>query len=1316
MSGQPDQPSNEIVVVPDEQRARQAMASLGGHLFQATRAATEWAQLTAERILLIEVAEDYAVLAQGALTMTQTKQEFSGSVTLRSDGVRKSLAGLVAFQAANPGVRVNLVYLTTAQPGVEAKSSLPEGAGGIAFWRDVARGADVAPLRQLLLETQHDDAVLKLVREAGDEVLRSQVVQSVTWLTSSPGLEHATAVLESKLRSLGVERTGYAADGERALPLIIHRILRTAVAEDRRLTRDDFEQEWARATTVPVSVTMLRTLAGAGAAGHLALSPEPPPPTLSSRTAPRRVLVDDLRTELRTSDVLWLHGSSGLGKSQLSRLVEARDNTRWEFVSLGCDAAEQAVRMRNAIGRIARDDFAGIIIDDLSVPAPEDLRRWLAAASLGISALPSARMIVTSEREPLPQIRQAFEPLRLRVRDAPYLETDDVRDIVTAAGGDAETWATLIHVTCGGGHPLLVDARVAGLASKNWPAGERLQGLGVGNGPSEVEDVRREVSLRLLDELSADAHLLLLRLSGLIGVFDRKLVDAIAAIEPAIQRAGALLEYLVGPWIELTRTDRYRLSPLLHASAASLSDDERRKVQTAAIDNLIKRNPFPAELLSSLIFYTMSARHLGGFMFITRAIIGTSQREKLAPMLFPLVYMKSDENGMLVPENPGLSAMLRTAQVIAAASIDPPNMVGSIVSEGIAEANNLPGKLRGANKFTTLMAALGSESADLAPKTWMPMLVMFHNLWVAGDFPAEMTELLAATDLGGVTPDQMFFAVRSNKIDTVADLEELFDELEPIDADWRRSLLSASATLFDGPPLFVQSAWSRESGKTLDAANAALVYERLAERAEAWGETDIAIECIRSRAVMLDEYLERHEDALTVLTEAETKFGNSERLVRSKATVFATMGRHEEELALLSTLGPAYSAGDQLERLMMLRTSAISAGKLGRFAQSAGLFHQAYEAATTEHPNVLGASVRPGLLADAAAMQVRDGGLKDALSSLVLATRVADADETGDPSLAFARAAITQVTQWAAAEFEQKSFPQDPSADPGICSTLRPKFDPAELPSHKPTQEWYLLARLETIINVDVGAEQQLIEREGRDGVQLSLAVGVSAAQVQAYIARMDEDGLLALLPRYAWLSGRLMAARVKDDVASADEQIAPDGWDEPAAGAARGAVSGLLGMMLAQGRTADAAIASAKARAVSPALAFSLEAKEIDQNDDGDIFDAGLAALTLVLSENFLNAEQLLRASVKIFIWLKHVGASELSAVINGFLCKRWLDLCENHRAILSNPRIAVPAIEAAAEHEPGIVGLARLIEAGRLASSLRLAPNLAEMIRTTT
>lgn len=1310
-------PSQKPLQIPSDQLARQAAESLGGHIFQATRAATEWCSLPEGAHLLVEVAEDYAVLVRDALNMTQTKHEFSASVTLRSEGVRKSLSSLIAFQDANPDLKVSLVYLTTAQPGREVNSGVPGGTAGLRYWLEAARGADLRPLRQLLLDTQHDKRVLEFVQQAEDDVLLDRLIQRVSWLTGSPALPAAQEVLRAKLRALGVERTGYADDGDRALPFILNRLLHTAIAEDRILTRHDFEEEWQRATTIGMSFSMVRQFAALGGASDgVPFTPEPPPPAPSARTALRRELVDDLRGDLRSSDVLWLHGSSGLGKTQLARLICSIEDDRWEFVSLGdCAPDQQEARVKAAIAKIDRQEFAGLVLDDLPVPTKEGLRRWIAAASLELASVPNARVIVTSEREPLPAIRMAFEPLRIVVRNAPYLERQDVDHIVAAAGGLADDWAPLIHLSCGGGHPLLVDARVAGLASRDWPEGERLNGLGLTEGAIEIDDIRREVSLRLLDELSPDAHQLLLRLSGLVGNFDRRLVDAVAAIDPAIPRAGALLDYLIGPWIEQKYTDRYCLSPLLAASATSLSAVERERVLTASIMDLIKRRPFPGDFLSALIVYSMILRHAGGFMFVAQAVLGTDKRSKLTSQLLPLVYMKSGKGGLLFPESSSVSAMLRLAQVVAAVNDDPPRMVEKVVAEALTEAATLPEPLRGANTYMTLMAVLGSESADLRPSVWMPMLVRYRDHLIAGDFPREMTELMEDVDLGGLTPDRIFFVVRSNKVDTVADLEELFKELDGINPVWRQELLSGATQLLKGPPLFVQKGWSGETvPMTLDPAAAEAAYARMADQAIGWRADEVAVECVRSRVVMVDEYLNRHEDALAILDDADAQFGRNEPLIRSRATVLASMGRHAEELELLSSLSPEYSEDEPLERMMMLRTAAISAARLGRFARSAELFHQAYDLASAENPEVLAASVRPGLLADAAVMEIRDGRPADAVLDLLQALDEVTDRRVSDDTSTFALSAITHVTQWAASAIEGGEFPEDPSANPGICSTLRPTFDPGQVEPRKPNQELYLLARLESIVGVDVGAERRLLDRERVDGVQLKLAVGVAATQMERSIGKGDGEAVLNLLPRYAWLSGLLFRAGGDDAAHAVSEMIDPVLWCEAEQLCARAAVSGVVGTLFADDRPEDAVRAAERARQLSPYLDVLIPEAAGDHEGQSDLFQTGICALRLLRSESELNAEKLLRASVELFIWLRHVGSSALSEKAHAIISTRWLNLARERRALLSNPKLAAPAIEAAASSETGIGGIARIIEAGQLGSSLGLPPYIVGMLQS--
>jgi hypothetical protein len=1312
-----------MIQVPDDQKARQAVASLGGHLYQAVRAASAWTQLKPGEKLLLEVAEDYATLSGDILTMTQAKHEV-GTVTLRNPGVRKALAGLIAFQNTNPGTRIRLVYLTTAAATREADSPLPDGESGIGSWQRAARGEDVEPLRQLLLETQTDPDLLQLVRGTDAETLRERLVEPVHWLTQSDGLAAATSGLEARLRELALARSGYADDGSRALQFLVYDILRYSVAIDRVLTVEDFERVWEHSTSVAISATLARQIMAQTASGQdnaVLFAQSPPLPPLSPRLAPRAKLVDSYLASLERADVLWLHGSARLGKSQLARLIAARGITRWTFVSLKDRTdAERCTALRDAIARIGNDDFGGLILDDLPVPASETLRHWIAVATLETGATSRGRIIVTSERAPLPQIRNAFTPLSIVTHEAAYLLLEDVADIVTASGGSADAWAGAIFLTCGSGHPLLVDARVAGLATRNWPADDRLAGLGFGTIPSEVAEAREEISLALLGELSADAHLLLLRLGGVFGPFDRDMVDAVAAISPPIARAGTLFTMLVGPWIELVAKDRFKLSALLTQAASDLSATDRAAIHDAIVGTLIKRNPFPADLLSPLLFHAMVSRSLNGFMFIVHAVMN-SDRRALAPSLLPLTFMKSGENGRLVPESEGVSIMLRQVQLIVAVNL-PDIGHASLLREALAENSQIQGILRDVNLYMIATTVLSAEGLELGADQWMPLLVRYKELRDGGSLPPELDDVLERTDLGGLTTDQFFFMMRSNQTKTIAALKILFDALDTIDPAWRAQLLKAGPTLLKGPPLFVQMAWSSEAHeKTLDADVGQAVYAALAAQAVGWGEREIAIECFRSRAVLFDEYLKRPDDALAVLDEAESLFPADARVQRSRATVLGNMGRHQEELDLLATLPPDYSVEEPLERIMMLRSAAISAGKAGDYLRAAQLFRETYELSLEEEPLTLGAGVAPGLLADAAVMAICGEDPAAALLDLSRSIERLEATDAHaeDVSYAFAQKAVDHVCQWACASVEGRTFPSDLSKTPGICSTLRPDVEAEPSPPRRPNQAWYLLARLEILLALDASIESRLVAREAQDGVVTSLAVAVSATGVDQALARADSVRLFAQLRRFTWLSGLLLTYRNQLEGLPLSVPVAamtePADWNDNEVYTARATVAGIVICLLLKDRPYEAAAAARQASAITLKLDGFLESVDPSGASYNDWMSAGVAAVTWLINHDHPSPDQLLQACVQIFSTLRALGLSPVSRAVHGLLVRHWLSLARDRKALLSTPRLAVPAIESAATLPSGLPAIARLIEAGSLGASLRLPKDLVDTLRAT-
>jgi len=99
-----------------------------------------------------------------------------------------------------------------------------------------------------------------------------------------------------------------------------------------------------------------------------------------------------------------------------------------------------------------------------------------------------------------------------------------------------------------------------------------------------------------------------------------------------------------------------------------------------------------------------------------------------------------------------------------------------------------------------------------------------------------------------------------------------------------------------------------------------------------------------------------------------------------------------------------------------------------------------------------------------------------------------------------------------------------------------------------------------------------------------------------------------------------------------------------------------------------------------------------------------GLSGIERLTSDDQLNAESLFDVSVHIFIWIYNIRASALTVPIHRLLSDHWLELAHHRRALLSNPRVAVPAIEAAANMSPSIGAVAKLVEAAAISSTRRL------------
>jgi len=449
-----------------------------------------------------------------------------------------------------------------------------------------------------------------------------------------------------------------------------------------------------------------------------------------------------------------------------------------------------------------------------------------------------------------------------------------------------------------------------------------------------------------------------------------------------------------------------------------------------------------------------------------------------------------------------------------------------------------------------------------------------------------------------------------------------------------------------------------------------------------------------------------------VIDDADNKYPANLRLARSRGTVLGRAGRHQEELAILSGISDNYSLDEPLERLMMLRTAAISAAKLGRFEEGARLFQMAGE--LTSQAVSLHEGVGPGLAADAAVMKLLAGDGLAAVrlfESALLALEKIDLD--ADDRVLFAREAIIQTIQWACAQTEGIEFPINMADGPGLCSTLQPNLPEPREAARPETFGWYPLARLEVLLDGDGTVFATLQDREASSGMLLTFSAAVRTTQLERAILLRDIEMFFRVLPQFAALFAALARARATSQISTTEftkiELPAEVDWGEDEGQIARAAVSAIIAVYLIDGDDRAANEIAERANSTSSWLE-----NLIGPESASDRISQGLTSLRWLLVNTQARPEDLLVESVHIFMWIATNGLSGPIGAIWPLLRQRWLDLVRERPALLALPRLARPSIETAADAEASLGAIAKLIQAAAIGTTVRLPPSVEAALQT--
>lgn len=1080
--------TTDFTGIPD----RDATASIRGYVYQIYQSVLVWMLLGEDDVLVLEGAEDFDVHAESSVVTTQVKCEVR-NVTLRSAAVVDAIQNFWTHQQSNDGFRVALRFLTTADAGCEQGAPFGTGMPGLEYWRSAAQDrADCEPLRQFLLTLPLNSSVQNFIRSSSGEELREKLFAKIQWDLGARDKDALEAAIETRLKVHGFRRGIGTHHSTRVLPHLLKQVADLlSVDGPKRLCLGDFLSSFDEATMEVIPRAALEALQNAGGMQRLISMQDSGemarlvsmPPTLGSPiprvtgAIGRSSLVSKVADLLTSERVVFLHGSSGVGKTNLASLVTGKIGGTWLWAGFRGRLPDQVhqglTRAAYEVG--TADGPILMVLDDVEFGSVSQFEREFLALIFAVTQRNGLVLITGIARPPLHLFPKLWLQANCEVL-VPYFDESEVIELLAAHGlsdiKQREGWARVIFVSTSG-HPQLVHARARTLSAKNWPQ-VSLSDL---TKSEDIERVRAEARQRLLQEFPSEAtRLLAYRLSVVIGAFSRQLALAVGSAPQAIQMAGEAFDHLVGPWIEREGEDRFRVSPLLGGAAEKiLTPSEINVIHIAIARDYLNRHTLNQYEVGTAFFHAFMAKDLNTLAVIANSIV-TEDSERIGLLYdaitwFPHISLEAGQR--IVDGNTNIDLMLRIAQFKLAAA-----------------STRTEDALKIVDRMEEILAALeDSDRKRLSEAMVYGIVLNTLDLFIPSQTVVRMLSRLIDTattpglqdiyeNLGknrsidhprvaDNRPEQLLFSYQAARIRGLDDLAALFTALEELPKEKRDSLLAVCDSDFDFAALLIGRAWWNDvQDGNLDVGKAVATLQSVESTSRGWGARRLVRSCQVAISVIHDEYGHSAESALAVLDVADAEFPNEADLINQRSKVLFHAKREQEALAIAER-ALSFPELSNVEYVYTCRNAGIAAANLGSWVNAVDFFELgAKRASQSSIQKPMGI----GLMADAAIGYWKQGKPQESISKFVEVLELLDSIPLADDiKLRNLHATVRHCISWI--HFEATQVRSELLADPrpGMCSNQ----DPHEgIKDHRIVDiaaAWLLLYRTEQAIGLDCG-------------------------------------------------------------------------------------------------------------------------------------------------------------------------------------------------------------------------------------------------------
>ncbi|HGB6041188.1 TPA: tetratricopeptide repeat protein [Salmonella enterica subsp. diarizonae serovar 61:l,v:z35] len=1063
---------------------RDATDSIRGYVYQIYQSVLAWINLNESEILFLECAEDFDICLGQSVIGTQVK-DLSGNLTLRSPEIVETLNNFWSLQQNNPHHDVTLRFLTTASAVDEKGAPFGKNQKGLEYWQKCRPNTElVEPLRSFLLTLPLNPALMEFVKSAPVDILCHKLINRIEWDLGNKKKDALQLVIEDKLKLHGSKLGINTHYSRQVLPhLLKHVADLLSTKGSKPLFQTGFWDAFESATMESVPKNELDSLRRNSGLQQfmdnaevseisrlLARVPTIGMPLPVVEGAVRRtVLVEKLERQLLSSQVLFLHGSSGTGKTNLAALLSDKIGGRWGWGSFRGRSTDQ---IREMLSRAAIEVNTStlpiqLVLDDLDLSDIADFESEL--ITLIFTAMQNkGRVVVTGQKQPPMPLFPKLWLSQESEQAIPYFDEQEIGALIKIHGLHdpkkiSQTGRGIYYSTRG--HPQLVHARVRTLSSRGWSTtiDDILR-------PEDVERIKEEARSRLVREFPSDAaRVLAYRLSLVSGSFRRNIVTTIAGAPPPIRLPGEIFDTLVGPWIEKEGSDLYRVSPLLAGAANdTLPEDEINAVHIKIAHSIVNEKELNQYDVANAFLHAFLAKEKTILISLASQLIRESDKH--------LSYLRDSMSWFAeVALNPGQTIiddeampelLLRLLQfkLLVSSSQEAKVLTSILKIEGIV-ASITPEEQK---NLSTLMAygiILANISVHIPSLTVVRLLSSMMDALDSGvvdnvsfsPYPGEYS--IDTND-----PVTLLFSHQAVRINGLDDLLELITSLDLLEEDKRNRLLAVCDIDTDFSNVLInQSCWKEEKGSSLDIQKALHILRLTETKAREWGARRLYKACLSNISVIYDEYEHSVDEALSVLDKADKEFKDDATLSNQRAKVLFHAERYSDAIHSFqkALLLPDFG---NVDYVFACRYMGIAFAKLNDWSKSAVFFQKGAEITGKSKIQI---RIRVGLMADAAVSLWRSDKKKE---SLLLFSDVLDclpSIETKDDIRAHhLHATVRHCIAWV--HFETIGYSEHDLVVPlpGMCSNQEPHEKIIDHRLIDISGSWGLLAATEDFLSL----------------------------------------------------------------------------------------------------------------------------------------------------------------------------------------------------------------------------------------------------------